>query len=243
MHGLCFSMQDLAAELERMDDCEEILAYVFAFATERGATAFSYHFYPALESPNSKRTVLHSIGFPPEGVKAYVEEGWLEVDPVPQLTFEHPPTLTWEKARLLSAGDPEARKYFERMREFGVENGVSFSLYGPHARDGYAAMVFERPPDEMPPGLVTLLHGVTQAAHMRICQVTTAQEEAVELSDRELEVLGWMAKGKTSTEMATILEISPDTVRTYTKRLYEKLGVNDRVAAVVSGLRRGLIRL
>lgn len=234
-------MQEVAAEFEKIDDCEVILAYVYAFASERGATAFSYHYFPRFESPNSDRTFVHGVGFPDGALEAFVSEGLMQIDPVPALTFANPPVLSWRKAAALSADDPGAVKYFERMREFGVHNGVSFSLYGPQARDGYAAMVFEKPPREMPEGLITLMHGVLQAAHVKISQITAQGEEAVDLSERELEVLHWISLGKSAANIATILSISPDTVKTYVKRLYEKLGVGDKVAATVKGLRLGLI--
>jgi LuxR family transcriptional regulator/LuxR family quorum-sensing system transcriptional regulator CciR len=77
---------------------------------------------------------------------------------------------------------------------------------------------------------------------LRIAQITAAKEETTsDLSERELEVLRWMAQGKSASDIATILAISPDTVKTYVKRLYEKLQVGDRVAAAVKGLRLGLI--
>ena len=234
-------MQEFAAHFEKIDDGEEILAYVYAFASERGATALSYHCFPRFETPNSERTFVHGIGFPEGVLETFVEEGLMKIDPVPALVFANPPILSWHKAVAMTADDPVAVNYFKRMREFGQLNGVSFSLYGPQSRDGYAAMVFEKPPGEMPEGLITLLHGVMQAAHVKICQITVHGEEAVDLSERELEVLHWMSLGKSAANIATILSISPDTVKTYVKRLYEKLGVGDKVAATVKGLRLGLI--
>lgn len=234
-------MQEFAADFEKIDDCEKILAYVYAFAAERGATALSYHYFPRFESPNSERTFVHGVGFSEGVLETFVEEGLMKIDPVPALVFANPPVLSWNRAAAMTADDPVAVRYFERMREFGELNGVSFSLYGPQSRDGYAAIVFERPPKEMPEGLITLLHGVLQAAHVKISQITVQSEEAVDLSERELEVLHWMSMGKSAANIAAILSISPDTVKTYVKRLYEKLDVGDKVAATVKGLRLGLI--
>lgn len=234
-------MQEFAAELERLDDCEMLLAYVCKFAQERGVTAFSYHFYPPFETANSSNAFAYAWGFPLGWQKAYVSAGFKEMDPLPGLTFENPPVLSWERAISMTSGEPTAALFFAEMRKHGVKNGASFALYGPKGRAGYASMVFEKPPREMPDGLITLLHGVVQSAHSRIAQLTAAMEENIELSERESQVLNWMAKGKPASDIATILEISPDTVKTYVKRIYEKLSVGDRVAAAVKGLRLGLI--
>ena len=231
-------MQEFAAELERIDDGERILAYVYAFAAERGVTAFSYHYFPRFESPNSDRTFVHAEGFPDGALETFVNEGLMQIDPIPALVFANPPVLSWNKAVAMSADNPVALDFFKRMRQFGVLNGVSFSLYGPQSRDGYAAMVFEKPPKQMPDGLIALMHGVLQAAHVKICQITAQNDQGVYLSERELEVLHWMSMGKSAANIAMILAISPDTVKTYVKRLYEKLGVGDKVAATVKGLDR-----
>jgi DNA-binding CsgD family transcriptional regulator len=51
------------------------------------------------------------------------------------------------------------------------------------------------------------------------------------LSPREAEVLGWVARGKTNAEIATVLFISPQTVRKHLEHIFEKLGVRTRTAA------------
>jgi PAS domain S-box-containing protein len=62
------------------------------------------------------------------------------------------------------------------------------------------------------------------------------------LSDREREVLQLAADGLGAPEIAKQLVLSPATVRTHFQRIYERLGVNDRPAAVARALRAGLIR-
>lgn len=52
------------------------------------------------------------------------------------------------------------------------------------------------------------------------------------LSSRETEVLGWIAQGKSNPEIALILHISVRTVHKHIERLYAKLGVENRHAAM-----------
>lgn len=63
------------------------------------------------------------------------------------------------------------------------------------------------------------------------------------LSERETEVLNWSAMGKTVEDIATILSISPQTVRVYLKRIYSKLEVENRAHAVSRAISLGLIDL
>jgi DNA-binding CsgD family transcriptional regulator len=56
--------------------------------------------------------------------------------------------------------------------------------------------------------------------------------EDVPLTAREREVLQWLSRGKTDKDIAEILAISPRTVHKHLQRIYEKLGVETRTAAV-----------
>ena len=52
------------------------------------------------------------------------------------------------------------------------------------------------------------------------------------LSNREKEILEWLAKGMLYKEIAAQLFISPETVRKHVYHIYEKLHVNNRIEAV-----------
>lgn len=68
-------------------------------------------------------------------------------------------------------------------------------------------------------------------------------EPAPQLSDRELEVLALVAKGLTNRAIAEELFVSEATVKTHLVHAFAKLGVDDRTAAVMTALERGLLRL
>ncbi|MCE5291881.1 MAG: response regulator transcription factor [Nocardiaceae bacterium] len=61
------------------------------------------------------------------------------------------------------------------------------------------------------------------------------------LSEREKEVLGYIAKGMSIPAMGKHMFLAPSTVKTHVQRLYEKLGVADRGAAVAEAMRRKLL--
>jgi len=61
------------------------------------------------------------------------------------------------------------------------------------------------------------------------------------LTDREIEVLAAIARGGTNREVAAELLVSEATVKTHLLRLYGKLGVKDRAAAVRVAFQKGLI--
>ena len=58
-------------------------------------------------------------------------------------------------------------------------------------------------------------------------------EAAAPLTARERDVIDWLAARKTDKDIAAILAISPRTVQKHLQRIYEKLGVETRTAAVM----------
>ena len=71
---------------------------------------------------------------------------------------------------------------------------------------------------------------------------TNATPEGLdELSPRELEVLGLVARGSTNREIADALYLSPLTVKTHVSRILMKLRARDRVQLVVIAYQAGLV--
>jgi DNA-binding response OmpR family regulator/DNA-binding CsgD family transcriptional regulator len=67
-------------------------------------------------------------------------------------------------------------------------------------------------------------------------EVQTLQQ-ALALTAREAEVLLWISRGKSNRDIGEILRISPRTVNKHLERVFEKLGVENRVAAAAQAVR------
>ncbi|MET8136907.1 response regulator transcription factor [Streptomyces sp. NPDC005251] len=114
----------------------------------------------------------------------------------------------------------------------------------------------DAPPAELVNGIRTVARGeallapaVTRhlighfAEHLRPADTSRqGREDLVRaLTPRELDVLRQIAEGLSNAEIATALFITPETVKTYVSRILAKLGLRDRVQAVVLAYRVGLI--
>lgn len=85
---------------------------------------------------------------------------------------------------------------------------------------------------------IFLLAGFFLSRYMPLKQNTNPatadinQDQLNRFSPREQQVLVLLSHGYTNKEIAKSLEISPNTVKTHTRRVFEKLGVNNRTQAV-----------
>src|SRR4051794_18243862 len=102
-----------------------------------------------------------------------------------------------------------------------------------------AAGVLEKDalPDEIGDALLRIAAGETVFAPA----IEAYLREHAQLSRREAEVLNFLAAGLSAPQIAVELNVAPSTVKTHLQRLYDRLQVSDRAAAVAEGMRRGLI--
>jgi DNA-binding NarL/FixJ family response regulator len=61
------------------------------------------------------------------------------------------------------------------------------------------------------------------------------------LSKRELEILKLLIEGRSNTEIATVLYLSPNTIKTHIRGILNKLSVENRIQAAVAAVRMGLL--
>jgi len=73
----------------------------------------------------------------------------------------------------------------------------------------------------------------------RLAESTTREK----MTPRELEVLSHIFQGRRNREIGESLKISDQTVKVHLRNIFDKMQVKDRAQAILSALRRGLIRL
>jgi DNA-binding NarL/FixJ family response regulator len=101
----------------------------------------------------------------------------------------------------------------------------------------------DTPRDELARGVRGAARGETVLAPPVAARLVTRARGAVEpaLTPREVEVLHGIARGLSNPDIGRALFISEATVKSHVTRIFEKIGVNDRTAAVTAAIARGIL--
>jgi DNA-binding CsgD family transcriptional regulator len=83
--------------------------------------------------------------------------------------------------------------------------------------------------------------GRNPVSHPRRDDTRGLQPAAPSLTPREMEVLRFLAEGRSTRQMAEDVHVSPATVRTHVENILRKLQAHSRLEAVVIGAREGLL--
>jgi DNA-binding NarL/FixJ family response regulator len=70
---------------------------------------------------------------------------------------------------------------------------------------------------------------------------TRSSPELESLTNRELEVLRHIACGRSNAEIARLLYVADETIKTHASRIFMKLGVRDRTQAVILAYEQGIV--
>jgi DNA-binding CsgD family transcriptional regulator len=181
--------------------------------------------------------VVESVEIPEEGIPADIQEAggrFLDQDPIKHGRGRR-------EVRALKLSDfltrRERRKlefYWYVWKPLGIDDSLRVWLPAPA---GSARVIYlergKRDFTERDRSLLELLRPYL----IRVQAAAAARRDgekgaASVLTGREREILGWIARGKTSREIAEILVVSPYTVRKHVEHILEKLEVSTRSAAV-----------
>lgn len=104
-------------------------------------------------------------------------------------------------------------------------------------------MLKDAPPDQIHRAVHDAAAGRTALAPQVAARLMgRIRDPAPSLSGREIELLELLATGQSNREMARSLFISEATVKTHLVHIYQKLGAENRVAAVAEARRRRILR-
>lgn len=226
----------LLSKVSSSETPSKLWSLLSATLAQHGISMASYHLYDL--GAGSLQTVAY--GHPKEFEKDYIQKKWGKVDPIHQYAVANGIPFRWRDIRKLAKLTEEQERFLFVAKEAGLRDGLAFGVFGPKLRNGFVGLGFGPGTPEPSDELATAFQLLCQAGHNRYCEIVD-ESRNVKLSPRENETLKWMAVGKSNSDIATILSVSPHTVDTHVRRIYAKLDVSDRTTAAIKGLGTGVL--
>ena len=186
--------------------------------------------------------------YPEDWMKYYMDKGFDKIDPVIAYSRQTIGTFTWDEMSQTLSLTKKQKKCLEYGREASLFNGVCTPIWGPHRFSGIGLATSEKKDAcDIRQETLDLINAYSNHFYMvfqRIHKKAMINDNKINnvfLTDRERDVLVWVARGKSNNDVADILSISLSCVKFHLDNIYQKLCVNDRVVACTKAIAFGLI--
>lgn len=181
--------------------------------------------------------------FPQDWMNHYEESGYQALDPAVHYAFQTSQPFSWDYLKKLSFLKKKQTNILLEAEEAGLNTGVGIPLYGANgelAGVGLSSSNMLEIPDK---NTLSRLKLITDQFHFAYCSIEPSPDvtDIPSLTARELEVLKWLARGKTYEDIADILSCSANNVNFHIKNIYVKLGANSKSLAVLKAIYFGII--
>jgi LuxR family transcriptional regulator len=215
--------------------------------------SFGFKYFCVFHQPkpieNAEELIIDA-NWPAEWVARYVEKKYIIVDPTIRYLLRANRSFAWNDAVEAYKTNPHYQR-MKKMMADGKANGLASGYIFPvFSRTGLIGATTIGGPDEieLSPAEIAILETAFRNAYFKYLglmgeayadRVNEGME--ITMTHREIQALSNLAEGRTSPEIANVLDVSPNTVDWYVTGLQGKLKARNRNHAVALAFRMGLI--
>ncbi|MFZ1991730.1 MAG: LuxR family transcriptional regulator [Alphaproteobacteria bacterium] len=243
---ICRTSFDIANEVDGLGAMQDSFKQLRTAALNWGYDGIAYANFLTQLDPvaESRDENARLITYSKDWREHYNRERYQDHDVLFNLAASNSGPILWRDARQIQSLTRMQRRIFGDGYDAGHRHGITMSFHGPQgfsaalslASSGNAGDVYNA---VMPlVGLAWQFHGIYDA-------INTPRKLSIpprNIGARERECLMWAARGKSASDIATILGLSERTVETYFTRIGRKLNVHGRIPCVVVATRLGIIQ-
>lgn len=225
--------------IEACDTLDELLDGISAFSKPLG---FTYAGIGQIINPAVLARPITDVGisdFPREFNDRWLEQGYIMHDPILRYALSYRAAFTWREA--YEYATRYGRRIFDEAEEFGLIDGIAIPVIVGKYPTGLVSLV--HPDPRFAEAEIAHIQLVCIHSYTRMLRIINAekQDRTDALTVREIDVLHYVAAGKTNWEIGKILEISEDTIKMHMKNITRKLDAANRAHSVALGIREGQI--
>lgn len=225
--------------IEACDTLDELLDGISAFSKPLG---FTYAGIGQIINPAVLERPITDVGisdFPREFNDRWLAQGYIMHDPILRYALSYRAAFTWREA--YEYATRYGRRIFDEAEEFGLSDGIAIPVIVGKYPTGLISLV--HPDPKFSEAEIAHIQLVCIHSYTRMLRIINAEkhDRTDALTAREIDVLHYVAAGKTNWEIGKILEISEDTIKMHMKNITRKLDAANRAHSVALGIREGQI--
>lgn len=223
---------------------KQLFDLLSAFALKCGFPWIGYY-HPAHDQDiarSARDYTTTALNYPGKWQQRYIQMGFQRIDPIIKRSRRQAEPFRWCEVYKDRRTTEVERNILEQAATFGLKGGVSIPLHGPGS--DFAVMSFVQPYcHEVKSKTVAYLQSSALWYHQTIARFVEAHQidKFQHLSNREMECISWVAKGKSSWDIGAILGISENTVNFHIKKVNRKLDASNRTVAAIKAAILGII--
>ncbi len=243
-------INDYAGELDKAENFRHSLNILFEIVSGLGFTQVLYAYQPFSSRLVDGQWVplrLNVRNFPKGWYREW--EHFEAHDPYYHACFDQTLPFDWNDVQESDSLNPVERKAWQYLADLGMGRGVTIPLHLPAGKFAVISAILDRSNanwtairEASRETLFHLTHVFHESIHRKGFESQVEVVEPIRLSPRERECLRWAAAGKTSPEIAMIIDRSAETVRLHMKNAMQKLNVHNRAHAICKATQLGLVQ-
>lgn len=245
-------LDDFVEKLASLDTIEQFESTLADFLSDFGFTRFAYlggRLRPVISPDNSYFVTppICAFRYDEEWAARYEHELYLHDDPVVALCLHSSTPLVWSEHTRVKGAVGRQIQVMNEAHDFQLTRGLAVPIHGYQREFGIVSVSSDESEREFKKLVDAHIHIIHLSALHFHSAIQTKLPSPIaagakpSLTAREIEVLQWISRGKTSWEASVILKISERTVKSHLEHAMRKLNVYKRSHAVAKAMSLGMI--
>lgn len=232
------SLMHVVPMIERINTVQTNEELVEIFARYTQSLGFTHYALGPLQNPEINMQFGIS-NFPPDIVAKWQDENYLLHDPIVKFALATDTLFTWREAQQYASRFGE--KIYQEFSNIEMQDGVGIPIKIASMPKGIISLAKNDPTMSVKEKTNLMLVCVeVYTKYMQLNKIIKTMSQGA-LTKREIDVLHYVAAGKSNWEAAKILNISEDGVKKHMQNICRKLEATNRVHAVTLAMRAGII--
>lgn len=208
----------------------------------------SYAYLNVGVGTNSARSPFLIGNYKSDWTDYYIRNKLDLIDPVIEASIKSCVPFFWGVPEVVYASRPEQEVLFRQAASFGIRHGWTVPIHNCNGRIGTINICSSKEFDQFKEhieNLAMMLHVISIHFHASVCKCELAdtKRSSIDLTTREKQCLEWAAKGKSRTDIAEIVGLSPRTVKFHIENAQKKFGVFSTRQAALQAVLSGMISI